>query len=253
MKGRLLFLTLLGLFLLSGCSTSRYDMRHDAAPLRKPTQLEQQDAIVVATKKSIAASRPYSIAGKRYKPMLDETGYQNEGIASWYGRKFHGHKTSNGEIYDMFAMTAAHKTLPLPSFVKVTNLDNGKSAIVRVNDRGPFHDDRIIDLSYAAAYKLDYYRTGTARVKLEAITLDDQPHPYIYIQVVAASKTDTMKVLADQLRDKYQVENIINHRDGIFRLKIGPMKNLTQAKTTLATIQRDGHKEAFLLYSEQLL
>jgi len=239
--------------LLNGCANNRYDMRHDAAPLRNPTQLEQQDAKVVATKKSVSASRPYSIGGKRYVPMLDETGYQETGIASWYGRKFHGHKTSNGEIYDMFSMTAAHKTLPLPSFVRVTNLDNGKTAIVKVNDRGPFHDNRLIDLSYAAAHKLDYYRSGTARVKVEAVTVAEQHQAYIYIQVVAASKSDKIQLLSEQLKQNYQVATIINHRDGIYRLKIGPMKDAEQATKTLSIIQQDGFEQAFLLYSEVLL
>jgi rare lipoprotein A len=92
------------------------------------------------------------------------------GIASWYGKKFHGHLTSNGEIYNMYGMSAAHKNLPLPTYLKVTNLANSKSVIVRVNDRGPFHQNRIIDLSYSAAYKLDMLKTGTAKVKISAIT-----------------------------------------------------------------------------------
>ena len=94
------------------------------------------------------------------------------GLASWYGRKFHGQKTSSGEIYDMFAMTAAHKTLPIPSYARVTNVKNGKSVVVRINDRGPFHSDRIIDLSYAAAYKLGYIGAGSAMVEVESVEPD---------------------------------------------------------------------------------
>ncbi|HAH03554.1 MAG TPA: septal ring lytic transglycosylase RlpA, partial [Vibrio sp.] len=97
--------------------------------------------------------------------------FTEKGKASWYGKKFHGHLTSNGEIYDMYSMSAAHKTLPIPSYVKVTNTDNNKTTIVRINDRGPFHEGRIIDLSYAAAYKLDVLRTGTANVEIEVITV----------------------------------------------------------------------------------
>lgn len=112
---------------------------------------------------------PYTVLGKTYHLLHTATGYREVGLASWYGSKFHGRSTSNGEAYDMFAMTAAHKTLPIPAYVRVTNLENGRSAIVRVNDRGPFHDDRIIDLSYAAARKLGVYAHGTARVEVVAI------------------------------------------------------------------------------------
>jgi rare lipoprotein A len=102
--------------------------------------------------------------------MVSAQGYVAEGTASWYGKKFHGHKTSNGETYDMYNFSAAHKSLPLPTYLKVTNLDNQRSVIVRVNDRGPFHGDRLIDLSYAAAARLDYHKKGLARVRVEAIT-----------------------------------------------------------------------------------
>lgn len=112
---------------------------------------------------------PYTVLGKTYYPRPTAKGYQEMGTASWYGTKFHGQATANGEKYDLYGMTAAHKTLPLPSYVKVTNLDNGRSVILRVNDRGPFYSNRIIDLSFAAAKKLGYADTGTARVKVEGI------------------------------------------------------------------------------------
>lgn len=112
---------------------------------------------------------PYTVLGKTYYPINSAVGYQEVGTASWYGTKFHDQATANGEHYDLYGMTAAHKTLPLPSYVKVTNLNNGKSVILRVNDRGPFHADRIIDLSFAAAKKLGYSDIGTARVKVEGI------------------------------------------------------------------------------------
>ena len=108
--------------------------------------------------------------GKRYYPMSGDHTYSQTGVASWYGKQFHGRKTAIGERYDMFAMTAAHPTMELPSYARVTNLSNGKSVIVRVNDRGPFLGDRIIDMSYAAAVKLGYHKAGTARVKVERIT-----------------------------------------------------------------------------------
>ena len=110
--------------------------------------------------------------GKRYYPMSTNEGYSEKGIASWYGKKFHGRKTATGEIYDMYEMTAAHKTLPLPSYAEVTNLNNGLKIIVRVNDRGPFHQGRIIDLSYAGATKLDIIGNGTAEVEVNAINAE---------------------------------------------------------------------------------
>ena len=116
----------------------------------------------------------YTVMGKTYYPMNDARRYQVSGVASWYGTKFHGQATANGEAYDLYGMTAAHKTLPLPSYVRVTNVENGKSVIVRVNDRGPFYSDRIIDLSFAAAKKLGYAETGTARVRVEGI----DPHEW---------------------------------------------------------------------------
>jgi rare lipoprotein A len=112
----------------------------------------------------------YTVAGHRYAVLPTSVGFIERGVASWYGSDFHGLRTSSGEPYDMFAMTAAHKTLPLPCYARVTNLSNGRSAIVRINDRGPFVDNRIIDLSYSAAGKLDMIRHGTAFVQLEVLT-----------------------------------------------------------------------------------
>ena len=115
------------------------------------------------------ANSPYIALGRKYVPFQSLTAYRQRGLASWYGRKFHGKPTSSGERYDMYAMTAAHTILPIPSYARVTNLSNGRTVVVRVNDRGPFHPDRIIDLSYAAAYKLGYVAAGSTRVEVEAI------------------------------------------------------------------------------------
>ncbi len=114
-------------------------------------------------------ANPYTVLGQTYYPIGDGRNYRATGTASWYGTKFHGQPTANGEQYDLYGMSAAHKTLPLPSYVRVTSLDNGKSVVLRVNDRGPFYSDRIIDLSFAAAKKLGFAETGTARVKVEGI------------------------------------------------------------------------------------
>jgi rare lipoprotein A len=115
------------------------------------------------------ANRPYSVLGQSFTPLQPLTPYREEGVGSWYGRKFHGVRTASGEPYDMFQLTAAHPTLPIPSYARVTNLENGKSVVVRINDRGPFHKGRIIDLSYAAAYRLGYHNQGSGRVRVEAL------------------------------------------------------------------------------------
>jgi len=121
------------------------------------------------------ANNPYTVFGQQYVPYKALAPYRQRGIGSWYGRKFHGQRTSSGEPYDMYAMTAAHATLPIPSYARVTNLANGRSAIVRVNDRGPFHANRLVDLSYAAAYKLGYAGAGSASVEVESIAREDMP------------------------------------------------------------------------------
>ncbi|MFC0047713.1 septal ring lytic transglycosylase RlpA family protein [Rheinheimera tilapiae] len=151
-------------------NAGRYSQDKDSIPLRLPTEDELRDPEPTVEGLSRGGNKPYNIYGVNYSPRTDILQYEEEGVASWYGSKFHGHLTSNGEVYNVFSMTAAHKTLPLPSYVRVTNLDNYRTAIVRVNDRGPFHDNRIIDLSYSAAYKLGIFPGGTGRVKLELIS-----------------------------------------------------------------------------------
>ncbi|APX92821.1 hypothetical protein BWR19_07705 [Halomonas sp. 1513] len=151
-------------------ASGRYAMSRDAYPDLPPDVSDVPDAEPRVEPRSRGGNRPtYEVWGETYHVLSDEVGYSNEGIASWYGEKFHGYATANGEIYDMYMMTAAHRSLPLPSFVKVTSVDNGRSVIVRVNDRGPFHDNREIDLSYAAAARLDILGSGTGRVRVEAI------------------------------------------------------------------------------------
>jgi len=140
----------------------------DGAPWWDVDVSRIQDAVPRPHYGSFKAS-PYTVLGHTYYPISDASNYKASGTASWYGTKFHGQATANGEAYDLYGMTAAHKTLPLPSYVRVTSLDNGKSVILRVNDRGPFYSDRIIDLSFAAAKKLGYAESGTARVKVEGI------------------------------------------------------------------------------------
>ncbi len=174
---------LCSLALLSSCTTSRapvdsdqavsgpgsYARPHrDGAPWWDVDVSRIPDAVPMPHNGPVKAS-PYTVFGKPYYPIQDARNYRATGTASWYGTKFHGQATANGETYDLYGMTAAHKTLPLPSYVRVTNLDNGRSVILRVNDRGPFYSDRLIDLSFAAAKKLGYAEVGTARVKVEGI------------------------------------------------------------------------------------
>lgn len=150
-------------------NAGRYAQDTDSIPLRLPTDDEMLDPEPKVEPLSRGGNRPYNIYGVDYSPRLDVMNYSETGTASWYGNKFHGHLTSNGETYNVFSMTAAHKTLPLPSYVQVTNLENNRTAIVRVNDRGPFHSNRIIDLSYAAAYKLGIFPGGTGKVRVDLV------------------------------------------------------------------------------------
>ena len=155
---------------LSACSTPKVFEPGDAAPAN-PRDVSSVQNAVPRTEAPSRYGNPdsYVVYGKRFHTRKSSQGYKEKGGASWYGTKFHGRRTSSGEPYDMYAMTAAHKTLPLPSYVEVTNLENGRKVIVRVNDRGPFHDGRIIDMSYAAAVKLGMLGKGTARVEVRAI------------------------------------------------------------------------------------
>lgn len=149
---------------------TRYDIDQDTGPNRVLDISKVREVIPVPVARTLAGNKsPYTVRGETYRVMASEQGYKERGYASWYGEKFHGHKTSNGEIYDMYQVSAAHKTMPLPGYLRVTNLENQRSIVVRVNDRGPFHEGRVVDLSYAAAYMLGYADKGTALVEVEAI------------------------------------------------------------------------------------
>ena len=184
------------------------------------------------------SNRPYKVFGKTYYPMTSLKPYTATGYATWYGKKYHGNKTSIGEVYDMYKMTAAHKTLPLPCYVKVTNLKNDKTVIVRVNDRGPFVKDRIIDLSYAAANRLEIIEKGSELVKVELIDLDEKVkvskiNKQIYIQAGLFSDEKNANNLINKIKKLGTVknENIkkIKNEDQ-FQVLIGPFKNLPYAK-----------------------
>jgi rare lipoprotein A len=159
--------------LMLGCGSApqRGGYYKDDGPHERPPS--NLDAVADATPRVEPlhryANRPYTVFGKSYRPLASLQPFRQRGMASWYGKRFHGQKTSSGEVYDMYKMTAAHPTLPIPSYARVTNLANGRSVVVRINDRGPFHAGRIIDLSYVAAWKLGYIAAGSAQVEVEAI------------------------------------------------------------------------------------
>lgn len=156
--------------ILVGCSVNSGKFyQHDGPPIVQPVFSNSSATPRVETFRS-ASLRPYNVMGKRYFPITSDIPMEETGIGSWYGRQFHGNKTAIGEIYDMHAMSAAHPTMPLPSYAVITNLENGKNVVVRVNDRGPFLNNRVIDLSYAAASALDYANKGTAHVKVRRLT-----------------------------------------------------------------------------------
>ena len=226
-------------------NNSRYSIEQDRAPTR-PMDLNSVPEVVPGpVRRTLAGNRsPYEVLGKTYHVLPTEAGYSQRGVASWYGEKFHGHKTSNGEIFSMYEVSAAHKSLPIPSFLKVTNLDNNRSIVVRVNDRGPFHGDRIIDLSYAAAVKLGYAHRGTTRVQLDAVIVnepvgnEDHPaskeisgilkSPEIFLQVGAFSDIRSAESVSNKLRKMTTrpvfIRSIKNSKDDILhRVRIGPV------------------------------
>jgi rare lipoprotein A len=236
-------------------NAGRYQQSKDSIPQRLPTLLEMTDATPLAEPLSRGGNKPYRLFGQHYTPLISATRHQEVGIASWYGNKFHGHLTSNGETYNMFAMTAAHKTLPLPSYVKVTNLDNNQSAIVRVNDRGPFHRDRVIDLSYSAASKLGMLQRGTARVQLEliqspAMLAQTAAPEQCFIQVFASADSNKLDKLQRQLQQQQALPTEIRPASGIFRLLVGPASNKQQAQQWLNQLRSGSFPSAYFSDSQ---
>lgn len=208
----------------------------------------------------------YEVFGKRYYTLNSAQGFSEEGVASWYGKKFHGQRTSSGEVYDMYDMTAAHKTLPIPVFVEVTNLDNDRKAIVKVNDRGPFHDDRVIDLSYAAATKLGVASTGTANVSLRVIEGDNNKKSETSSIDLSANNEEAPSVLSDKFFiqvaafsdesnaiDFLRVLNKEGFREvrmyidskaeiSLYRVKIGPLPSQDVAQRVLAQLEQKNYQ-----------
>ena len=230
------------------------DLRHvaDAIPRREP-------------RSRYGNPSRYTVAGRTYRVMKDSRGFVEEGIASWYGRKFHGRRTSSGEPYDMYAMTAAHKTLPLPTYVEVVNLDNGRRAIVRVNDRGPFKADRIIDLSYAAASRLGITGTGTARVRIRALDPAVPPRLARPPTAPASRKTTALRLQVGAYRDLANARKVqariaslpgldtIEWRldedtaRALYRVRTGPVADEQTARRLVRALEEAGFEQVRLI------
>jgi rare lipoprotein A len=201
--------------------------------------------------------KPYKVLGQWYQPLPDARGFRQTGIASWYGRDFHGKKTSNGEIYDMYAESAAHKTLPLGTIVLVRNLENGQELPLRINDRGPFVAGRIIDLSYAAAQKLGVAQPGTARVEVVAIgtsaTETAQSSNYYYtgnftIQVGAFRNRDNAVKLHREMNARYHNAHIVTVTESgepFYRVRVARCTTLEEAESYESHFRQSGFSEAF--------
>lgn len=230
----------------------RYKIEQDLGP-HHTEKIPDVSKIKNATPKHEPKSRignpkKYTVFNKCYEVLPTSKGYKAKGTASWYGKKFHGYHTSNGEVYDMYGMSAAHKTLPLPTYAKVTNLRNGKSVIVKINDRGPFHEDRLIDLSYAAASKLGILTNGTADVEVHAIEPSTIKLEQTYIQVGSFNYVTNAKKLAAQIA---KVNNLKGHKvtvkrgkskkGAVYHVHIGPIKN----ETVLAEVTNTLIKKKF--------
>ncbi|MDT8310162.1 MAG: septal ring lytic transglycosylase RlpA family protein [Methylophaga sp.] len=219
----------------------------DSAPAAPPKAEQMRDAIPKNEPRSKYGNMAtYDVFGKTYYTLASSEGYVERGVASWYGNKFHGRRTSSGEPYDMYKMTAAHKTLPLPSYAEVTNLDNGRKVVVRINDRGPFHDDRLIDLSYSAATKLGITAKGTGRVEVLAINADKyatQPADHqsqqvtmqtntfenvaMFLQVGAFSTLSRAEQIKNriqqQISERVHVKPFNGQGNALYRVRVGPL------------------------------
>lgn len=179
------------------------------------------------------ANRPYQVFGRNYVPLTQLQPFRERGLASWYGRRFHGQKTSSGEVYDMYAMTAAHPTAPIPSYLRVTHLGNGRSVVVRVNDRGPFHPGRVVDLSYVAAFKLGFIQAGSAQVEVEALLPGGEP-PAVYVQVGAFASRENAESLRARFASelawvKESVQLLLT--GNLWRLHVGPYQSREDARS----------------------
>ena len=240
----------------------------DSAPVNYSKKWDEiPDAVPTAVERSRYGNpSSYEVFGKTYYVKNSADNFQQKGIASWYGNKFHGQRTSSGEDYDMYAMTAAHKTLPIPVYVEVKNIDNGRVAIVKVNDRGPFHEGRIINLSYAAATKLGVAQTGTANVIIRVVTSVEAKTQQrsdaviespingdgkLYVQVAAfATEENALQYLGKLQGEGFSdVRLHIQSKKGkaVYRVRIGPLPTDHVAKIVLSQLKKNNHKNLKVL------
>ena len=249
---RFFLLIALVLFGFGGCSTPRSGGYYsdDGPPARTPNELAAiPDAVPRAERPSASGNKPYTALNKTYYPLASAQGYRERGVASWYGKKFHGRRTSSGEAYDMYAMSAAHKTLPIPCYARVRNLRNGRETIVRVNDRGPFLHNRLIDLSYAAATRLGIVASGTGLVEVEVIdsqapatAMATSAHapasePRIYVQAGAFAQAENAERLRARLQGAgFTALQIAPNAAGVHRVRIGPLANVEASDRTIAAL-----------------
>jgi rare lipoprotein A len=221
--------------MLAGCgggssSTTRPDQ--DAEPGKKIGAAKVRDAVPRPEPRAAYGNRsPYEVLGKTYTVMDSAVGYHERGTASWYGAKFHGRRTSSGEPFDMYLASAAHRNLPLPTYAEVTNLDNGRKVVVKINDRGPFHSERLLDLSYGAAVKLDMISKGTARVDIRAITFDE-PDVRLprdtWLQAGAFSSKDAARTVAGRL-EKNGIRDVdVDREKGLYKVYVGPFSKSSE-------------------------
>lgn len=228
----------------------RYTQRIDGLPSNPPDVSRIPDAIPrVEPRSRQGNAAQYTVFGETYRVLPSSQGFVQTGIASWYGTKFHGHLTSNGEVYDMYAMTAAHTTLPIPTYVRVTNLDNQRQVIVRINDRGPFVGQRVIDLSYAAAYRLGIVQTGTGRVRVEAIdpVAWQRENPTlvatqasVFLQVAALADAEAATRLQERVRGMTQAPVRILSSQGsprLYRVQVGPLAEGEPVQTAIRQLE----------------
>ena len=242
-------LMILAMPFLSGCfgSSITYPTRSDGPPIINRVDLTKLPNPVVRRepKSKIGNKSPYKVFGKSYRVMESGSGYKATGIASWYGRKFHGRKTSNGETFDMFKLTAAHRSLPLPIYLRVTNLDNGRSTIVRVNDRGPFHGNRLIDLSYAGAVKLGFAEEGTARVRLQVL----EKGTMYYLQVGAFRDRKSAQSLKKRAQDLTRLRGrvVSESSDRLYRVHLGPIARYDDAISFQELLMTSNYSKPLIL------
>ena len=228
--------------LLAGCAKDTV-LETDGAPANAPPP----GSFVNAVPRPEPLARygnhsPYVVFGQTYEVWATAKGYKKKGVASWYGKKFHGRPTSSGEPYDMYKATAAHRNLPLPTYAEVTNLENGRKVIVKINDRGPFKHNRLIDLSYGAAVKLGMINSGTARVKVEAITFDDDDDVADgeILQAGAFASKTSARQLVRRLEDAgirdVELQTAASGRNYIYRVWIGPLFSQQKINQVIAAV-----------------